>query len=742
MSDLAGRYRLLRVLGEGGMGVVHEAEDLRLERRVAIKMIRTPGVGEAQREQFTREARAAAAVSHPNACQLYEIGDVDGQPFLVMELLTGRSLAARLVDGPIPPDEAVDILLAVLRALSALHACGLIHRDLKPSNIFLTANGVKILDFGLVCRNSADAADDLTRVAAPDERLLVGTPHYMAPEQVGGGDIDARTDLFAAAVVLYEMLHGRRPFVGATALSVWQAIVTAEPRFDGFLALTPVLRRALQKLPEARYPNADAMAAELSAARGVAAQPAPPGIRLVVLPFRLLRDDAEMAFLERALPEAITTSLSSLRTILVRSNQAAGRAGAQTDPVRAGVELDVNHVLTGTILRAGERLRVTCQLIEVPGGRIAWSGAKDVAVGDLFQLQDDISRHIVESLPIGELLLERKIGDAPATPLAYELYLRANQLATAIVTWTEARALYQRCVVEDPGFAPGWAMLGRLERLTGKYLDADVRGHYDAAACAFARAFQLSPTLSLTHYQYAYLEVEQGHSDRATIRLATQLRERPHQADLFAALCHVARYCGMLDVSLAAAARARQLDARVRSSVVNTHLLAGDHVSMLAASEGVADTLLGIARFEVGAMAEALEIVRHEMVKFPEGTSAYRFAKALMSAFTGDADASRRDALDLFEYARRFPDGEFHFYVARLLARSGNHEEAVAALGDAIDRGFFPAAAWRQDSWLAPLRGSAGFASVCDRAWEQQRMAVDTFDAVGGYGLLGLKRPS
>jgi TolB-like protein len=629
----------------------------------------------------------------------------------------------------------------VLRALGSLHALGLIHRDLKPSNIFLTPHGVKLLDFGLARRSQATAAVDATESAVSLAGTIAGTPRYMAPEQLTSDAVDARSDLFAAGIVLFEMVTGRTPFRGDTTLSLLQAILRDEPPpLDGFPALAPVVGRALQKAPEARYPNAEAMAAELSAARGAAMAATPTGIRLVVLPFRLLRPDDEIGFLEGALAEAITNSLSNVRTLIVRSHLSAARLGNAVDPAAVGSALDVNHVLTGTLLRAGVRLRVTCQLVEVPGQRVIWSCAKDMALGDLFQLQDDICRHIVESLPIDGARPEQKSAEVPANPRAYELYLRANQLAQEGRHWATARNLYEQCLVEDPNFAPAWAQLGRVQRLIGKYQDVRVREQYDAAARAFARAFGLHPTLPMAHHQFVYLEVEQGHADHAMVRLATQLRERPNQAELFAALCHVARYCGLLDVSLAADARARALDPHVKTSIVNTHLLVGDHQSVLQATGGVADVLQGISLFELSGRDDVLRFLRTEGTRFEKGTIASELTLAFIAEFEDDRALARQQARRTAETAQNFPDGELHFYVARLLARCGEVDLSIEVLDRSVSFGFFPATAFERDPWLAPARPDPEFQAVCERARQRQLNAVEAFDAAGGYQLMGLKR--
>lgn len=388
------------------MGVVHEAFDRRLDRPVAIKMIRDESGDPRAQERLLREARAAAALSHPNICLIHEIAQHDGQPFLVMEMLEGEPLSARIARGALPLLDALDILLPVLDALSALHELGIVHRDLKPSNIFMTPHGVKLLDFGLARPMARDTAFTAPQLTMPG--TMSGTLRYMAPEQITGDPVDARTDVFAAGVLLYELVTGRPPFHASSTLDWLNAVLRHEPPPTGLPAMAPiepVLNRALQRLPDNRYPSAQAMAADLQPL----VQPSVPhtiveesmvtaSARIVVLPFRLLKADDDTAFLENALPEALTTSLSALPSLVVRSNLAALRF-AEVDLTRIAVELDVDHVVTGTLLRCGEQVRVTAQLVETPGGRVKWSHRMQQPLGDLFALQDEVCREIVQSLP-------------------------------------------------------------------------------------------------------------------------------------------------------------------------------------------------------------------------------------------------------------------------------------------------------------------------------------------------------
>src|ERR1051326_1955265 len=506
MLDRIGPYRIVRKLGEGGMGVVYAAEDERLHRAVAIKTIRDVS-DSSVRERFMREARAAASLSHPNVCQLFDIGDTDGTPFLVMELLDGESLAERLMRGALPLPEAIRIALAILTALDALHARGFVHRHLNPSNVLLPGFGVKLLDFGLVreLQTPKLSSDDTTMQPGTSPPLtlsgmIVGTPRYMAPEQILGGLVDPRTDLFSLAVLLYEMIAGAPPFVSDNPMQLFHALAYEHPpNLAGSAAITAVNRvihRGRAKKKEERYQNAAAMAHDLrettlisDAASNVVAHKV---TRLIVLPFRMLRADDEIGFLAQAMPEAITTSLAAIRSIIVRSPMAAAKLVADVvDLKRLASEADVDVAVTGTLLRAGEQIRVTAQLVEVPGGTVLSSVSSQTTMSGIFDLQDALTTRIIESLqlPRAEASSTTMRRDVPATPLAHEFYLRAGQQGESPSAWRIARDLYQRSVEEDPHYAPAWARLARMYLLIGKYGN-ETEKDYALAASALRRALE------------------------------------------------------------------------------------------------------------------------------------------------------------------------------------------------------------------------------------------------------------
>jgi serine/threonine-protein kinase len=731
MPERIGRYRLTATLGEGGMGVVYEAVDDRLARPIALKVIRGDAVANTlARERFWREARVAARVNHPHVCQVYEIGEDDQQLFIAMERLEGEPLSARLDRGAVPLVDAVRIALEVLEALDALHACGVVHRDLKPSNIFLTPHGVKLLDFGLARPFVSGGHAAQSRLT--ETGLVAGTPKYMAPEQLQGGVIDARTDVFATGAILYEMLTG-------------EAIVHGDPRVLGgspaIAAADRIIHRALAPAPEQRYPSARAMADDLRtillspqderrAARAVT--------RFVVLPFRLLRADPEVDFLGFSLADAIASSLSSLESLVVRSPVAAARfAGDAPDLNAIRRELDVDVVLTGTVVRSNDQLRVGVQLVEAAGGTLVWSENLEASVGDLFRLQDDLSRRIVESLALPLSGRERRtLGrDVPSSAKAYEFYLRANEASRDPASLDIARGLYEQAVQADPGYAPAWARLGHLYRVIGKF-----RGEPETIALAEAalnRALECNPDLSAADRVYAQIEVDDGRAQDAMVRLIRRALSRSSHPELFAGLVHVCRYCGLLEASIAAHERARRLDPHVPTSVALTFFMAGDFLR--AASEAGGYASVGGTALAIAGHPNAVGRCRTEARMLREARMALfadfwdRLVELLEGS--GDAAALERAADAIVAGGLRDPEGLFGLAIC--LARFGSGDRAVTMFADVVERGYFPYETLRENPWLDPLRRRADFLDVLSKAEQRRLQARTAFVHAGGEALLG-----
>jgi len=743
MRTTVGRYRITSVLGEGGMGVVYAAHDDRLERPVAIKTLRADTADHSSRERLQREARAAARVNHPSICQLYELGEDEGEIFLAMELLQGESLAQRLSRGPLTPAEALPIALAVLAGLEALHRDNIIHRDLKPSNIFLTPHGAKLLDFG-VAGSTALADQTQTRLTSPG--VLLGTPLYCAPEQLRGEPLGGGADLFAAGDVFYEMLAGRAPFEGRTAMEVFHKILNEQPPplagDAAVAAFDRVIRRALAKSPADRPGSAAAMAAELrdamALARTATGGQARTVMRLIVLPFRMLRPDAETDFLAFSVPDAVTSALSGIESLVVRSSAAALRYGTESPDFRAiASDAQVDAVLLGTILRAGSQLRVATQLVAVPGATVLWSHTAQVPVGDLFQLQDDLTHRLVESLSLPLSAQERQQlhQDVPAAPRAYELYLRANELGRGTQDWQAALDLYRECVKADPGYAPAWAGLGRMHRMLGKYQDGSPDAQFREAEAAVRRALELNPDLSHAENLYAHIEVDLGRAEEALVRLVRRARDRRSDPQLFAGLTHASRYCGLLQASLAASEHALRLDPKIATSVAHTHFMRGDYPRVVEFATEAIPYTRNLALLMLGRAEEALASL--EAVDMTITNRMRHYTSSLLHLIRGDRAASV--AAILRQVDIRDPEGRY--YVGRHLIHLEELDRGLEMLSGAVDDGFFCLPALTRDPWLDKVRPLPAFTDIVRRAEARHRRAIISFLSAEGDRVLGVPYP-
>ena len=744
VPETLGRYRVERALGEGGMGIVYAAVDSRLGRRVAIKRVRDHTADPSARERLWREARLAARVSHPNLCSLFEVDDESGELLLVMELLEGEPLAARIPRGALPVGEAVRIALEMLSALAALHQAGIVHRDLKPSNIYLTPHGVKLLDFGLARSAPSDVTltvDDLTRTG-----VLVGTPRYMAPEQWRGETPGPASDLFATGAVLYEMVTGQPAFAGRTAIEIYDAVVRQEPPAlagtPDVLALDRVLQRALAKRAQDRYGSADHMAQELRESLLLVDSRETPRVRattrLVVLPFKLLRPDSEIEYLSFGLADALTSSLSTADELVVRSSLVGARfqEGAP-DLKRLAAEASVDAVLTGTLLRLGDQVRVGSQLIEVPSGTVMWSGSSEVAASEAFRLQDSLAHSVRDRLaPSGGRDPSTRPHDAPASPRAYELYLRANQIALEYAGTPEARDLYLECLREDPAFAPAWARLGRAYWILAKYRLAAGSENLVLAEQAFRRALELKPDLPIAHGLYSRLEVHMGRVRDALKRLVQQALRHSSDPELYAGICHACRYAGLLDASVAADRQAHRYDPAVRTSVAWAHWLKGDYGLAISADNDEVKTVTCLSLLALGRGAEAIEITRNLIGRQNRPRAEVEYLEIILAVIEGDHEG----ILGLVHHVSDLgePDCEGVYLLARFMARYGQPDKGLEYLDQAIRGGFFPYSAFVRDPWFDSVRDRAEFVRLMKRAEALNREAAEEFAEAGGDRLLGI----
>jgi non-specific serine/threonine protein kinase len=737
-----GRYTVQRKLGQGGMGVVYAARDERLGRTIAVKTLSGLATDDTARQRLWREARAAASVNHPNICQIYEIGEDEGRLFIAMELLEGEPLADRLRRGALSTTEAAPVALGILAALSALHARGIVHRDLKPSNVFLTSHGVKLLDFGLA-RPDLDGAcgDDVELTRAG---VVIGTPRYMAPEQVAGEAVDARTDLFSLGAVLFEMLSGRPAFAGRTIPEILHATRYEQPPAltgsPAVAALDRVIRRAMAKPPSERPPSADAMAEEIRAARGMDGETshgmAHALTRVVVLPFRVLRPDPDTDFLAFSLPDAIATTLSRHASLIVRSSVVAGRFAVETPDLRTlAAVADVDRVVMGTLLRSGDQLRASAQLIEAPGGTLLTAHTVQSSMGDLFRLQDDMARRVSEALAV-----PLSGGTSAPTPdaRAYELYLRANELARTYDGLPRARDVYRRCLDLDPGFAPAWAHLGRCERVIGKYIEP-TPGSQQRAEDAFRHALALSPGLSVAHKFYANLEADIGQAQRAVVRLLGEAARHGNDAELFAGLVHACRYCGLNQQSMAAHVEARRLDPNVPTSIDQTLLVAGEIDRLVAieppsivagADDGIQVIGLGLAGRRDEARGKLQQM--RQSSRIPLFESWLEYLTAWLDGRAPDMVIPSPTSVPLTIRE----DPEAIFQEGWLLCDIGGYERGLYCLQLAVAKGYFAVQTLTERRQFDALRDTQAFRALLEEAEAGRQAALTAFRDAGGDRLI------
>ena len=458
--------------------------------------------------------------------------------------------------------------------------------------------------------------------------------------------------------------------------------------------------------------------------------------RLIVLPFRLLRDDPDTAFLAFSLPDAVTSSLSGLESLVVRSSLVASRyAGAPADTRAIGAEADVDMIVTGTLLRSADAVRVNAQLTEAASGTLLWSHTAQASVGDFFQLQDELTRRIVESLavPLTARDKQRLVTDVPSSKAAYDHFLRGNQLSVDSKQWSVARELYERCVAEDPRFAPAWARLGRVYHVQTKYIESaggDTDECLTRAESAFRKALAINPDLPIAHKLYAQLEADLGRAHDAMVRLVS--RARTADPELMAGLVTACRYCGLLDASIAAHQRARSLDRKIPTSVMHTWFMQGDWERLAALPVAEFPYIVALALVEFGRGDEALAPLREVEARMPTRRRHVGVAvRALIEGRTAESVSEMKAML-----SPDFRDPEGRFYVARHVARYGDADEALAQLEGVVADGFSCYPVFERDPWLDALRPKPRFTELLERCASRHAASRRAFEGLNGRGVL------
>jgi serine/threonine protein kinase len=565
-----GRFTMLSQIGQGGMGVIFRAFDPRLNRAVALKFLNKPAeLDPASEARFLTEARAAAALDHPNVCTVYDIGAVDEQVYIAMAYIEGESLKQRIARAPVPFDEAVEICIQVALGLRAAHSKGIVHRDIKPSNLLITHGGVvKIVDFGLALLPSDERN---TR-----ENLSIGTPRYMSPEQVRGEAADPRADLWALGVTLYETLSRSLPFTGQTVSALVHAILFDQVdwqrvrQVESLARLEPVLRKLLVKDRNQRCASADELIVDLKglaiSASGPPHSSTPPESCIAVLPFANLNPEGNTEYFSDGLTDELINALAQFEGLRVVSRSSAFAFKGQTQSIKSiGEQLKVPTILEGSVRSHGNRLRVTVQLTNAADGFNLWSERFDREMRDIFELQDEITLGIVEKLKLKLTPNRAAPPDSSSSGRlqAYDVYLEGkyNWNRQTEDGFNKAILCFEKATQVDPSFGAAHAGLADAYTFLGFHGLAPSLEIFPKARAAAARALGIDPTLPDANISMGYVKLYHDWSwNEAEYYLRRAIEVNPSSAKAYYSLMLCLVQTGRFDEGRATLEKSLELD--------------------------------------------------------------------------------------------------------------------------------------------------------------------------------------
>jgi serine/threonine-protein kinase len=734
---LSDRYTVERELGRGGMAVVYLAHDRKLDRPVALKVLRPELAASLGPERFLREIEIAAKLTHPNILGLYDCGEADGQVYYTMPFVEGESLRDRLSrERQLPIDDALQITREVADALGHAHALGIVHRDIKPENILFAAGHAVVSDFGIARAVSAAAGETLTETG-----LAVGTPAYMSPEQgAGSSEVDARSDVYSLACVLYEMLSGETPYLGSTPQAlIAKKLSEPAPRVSVVRDTVPpaverALTKALSRTPADRFATA---ARFVEALFGAAEKAAPAVKSIVVLPFENLSPDPDQAYFADGLTEELIADLSKLRALRVISRTSAMLLkGSNKDVPTIARELGVRFVLEGSVRRAGNNLRITAQLIDAPTDAHLWAEKYTGTLEDVFDLQEQLSRRIVESLRVtlapeeDRHLAGRDIPDVEA----YALYVRARQefLVMGEESLDRAERLVDRALARA---GPNALLLATAAEIAYGYHDMGFRPTaetLDRGDALATRALELDPDLAEAHVAKALIAQRRFDAPTTVRHVRRAVELDPGNAMAAWAAGFVLAEVGCTDEAREHGDRARSLDplywpaqagsaladlcdGRFDSAVAKfsaMHTISGDNPA--------AEAWLGVCLVYAGRSEEAVPLFDRVAAA---DAGVFSASGAFLSAMAkGDVEGVRAVLAEPAKRAAVEIDKEMSWVAAAASASVGDLDEALHWLSRTIEMGFVNHRLFAEfDPFLAALHGDPRFEALMERAREKQR---------------------